>query len=132
MSEIVLEIQNPRDLNASEVEPFAAELRTAFPDANVRISSKETRRRVHAVTLEEVLKTWVPVGVSIVKVLEIFVTWARNRHRTTNSRPKSITIYGADGRPLKSVVVRGDNEKEEERPLDSERITPPAEGSRET
>jgi hypothetical protein len=126
MPEIVVQPQNPRDLQPSELETLAADLGIAFPDVNIRIASRETRRRAHELTLHEVIFVWIPTAVGYAEVLHTVVKWARKRHDTANSRPKSIIIYGADGEPLKSVVVRADAvEVEEKLPSDKRRLPQP-------
>ena len=118
---IIVESKNTRDVKLSELADFAEALRTAYPDAEVETVGKEWSSGALGVTLYEVFTVWLPVGITYAQVLAAFVHWARERFKKSPGRPKSLTIYDATGKPLKSVTLHSP----ESAPIEDERRPDP-------
>lgn len=113
---IVIQPGNPLDLKAKQLSPLFKAIQKSDPECEVEYSVKE--QRGFGVTWWEVLYVWVPWGVisSAIakKIVEVLADWAHRRIKgeRKGSRPRSVTIYGPDGKVLKKIEVgRFDKEK---------------------
>lgn len=128
MSRIILEPGNPFDFDDDALDELARELHAASGKATV-----VARRPEHGygVTFNEVLHVWVvwnnlggPYAVGLVLAVR---KWAVKRWKADRAahpdqpRPRSVTIWGANGKPLKSIKVdlgEGDEPTVTDEPLD--------------
>lgn len=115
VAKLILEPGNPHDFE--DLEAFAESLRTADPELEVAVVRRSERG--YGVTLLEVLNVWWDVVEAISNiggayaVFDLVVDYAKARWRKDReehgdrARPRSVTLYGPDGRPIKSVRIQG-------------------------
>jgi len=131
-NEIIIEPGNPFDFDAEDFGPLLAEIQAA---TGVPTRAAFRKEEAYGVSLYEVIFVWIPQGVAVAKALQPIIKFARKRFRREKEqhpespRPRSITILGPDGRPLKSVVIRSSDEEPEDR-TEKERADPPRERPR--
>ena len=121
MDKIIIENQTISETSKQEVSDLAFSLQKEF---NSEILSVKYNQRGYAVTWWEVINIWLPAGglylagKVVERVVEKFLDWAEKKMEAEraekdkkNVRPKCIVIYGPDGKPVKSVVVYENGEK---------------------
>lgn len=127
--EFIIAPANPLDIAPDELNSLALELESLGGD--VRVVSEEERGA--GVTFWEVIYIWLPSqdfveGVLYSQLVRVVGTWIRDRFKKSGSeqRPKSVIIFGPDGRPLRKVELeRPDAELSDEEPGDSLPHLPP-------
>lgn len=118
MDEIVLQPTSDLRPKAEDVRSLGDDLsrELGFP---VRLVG-EPKHLGRGVTWWEVVHVWLPAsavgGAGVGKAVDVFVDWARARMRRflderktkkkPNPPPQHVTIYGPDGKPLKSVTLK--------------------------
>ena len=120
MQQVILEPQNPRDLQRDELEELAQAIRDL--DIGLEVCFAEEREhRGYGVTYWEVLYISLSVGAAVGgkvvdKILDVAIDWARKRFsRKSSRRPKYVAIYGPDGKVLRSVLLAEEMAEPEDR-----------------
>jgi hypothetical protein len=127
-NEIIIEAGNPFDFDEKHLVPLIAEVQA---ETGLPTRAAFRKEEAYGVSLYEVIFVWIPKGYALARVLQPIIKFARNRFRRDKEqhpespRPRSITILGPDGRPLKSVVIRSPDAEPEER-TEKERDDMPA------
>ena len=134
MSRIILEPANPFDFEDGDLEKLADELRNVAGKATV-----VARRPEHGygVSFNEVLHVWIvwnqlggpAASAVVIAVTKLAVSrWKRDRARHPDkTRPRSVTIWGPNGKPLKSITVdaeEGDEPEVRDNPVDDIPVRP--------
>jgi hypothetical protein len=130
---IILEPGNPYDFQRSELEQLS-DIVTRETGVPARPAMREEEG--YGVSLHEVLYVWIlsePFRVELEKkLLDLVIDWARDRwrkekeeHPDAEPRPRSVTILGPDGEPLKALVVRDDSSEPEEDRTEEARVERP-------
>jgi len=133
MKKIVIEPKNPLDVKPEDVQTLAEEIRALYRNYNVTVEGEGYSG--YAVTFYEVVNVWIlaPVsGALILEITKLSIKWARQRfsQKGKENRPKSITIYGPKGDPIKHITLKNAvDEPEIQTPKRDERyrIKPPYE-----
>src|SRR5215216_2165985 len=120
MPQIILEPGNPLDLRPEKLEPLISAIRDLDSSYEVKIAYNEPRG--YAVTWWEVLYIWLPWvgtaagGAAIAKIVELVIEWAHNRFKADpeRKRPRHVSIYGPDGKVIKSILITSDDQEPEE------------------
>lgn len=132
---IVIEPGNPHDFDATELAELAAQVSAAAGARPVRVSQRPEHG--YGVTLQEVLYVWdlmTNTAGELALDLAPFVAvvawakkrWNRDRDEHDQPRPRSVTLFGPDGRPIKQIKIDlPDGEPVDEDPRDEERPVPP-------
>jgi hypothetical protein len=119
MAAILIEPGNARDVPPSELLGLAAQLQALDPSISVEIVPTEPRPGAFGVTLWEVLAVFVGPAIEIAKVTPAIVRWLRRRHESAPGRPKSVTLYDANGRVLKVIRVKANETEPSEEGADA-------------
>lgn len=120
MSEILLEPGNPLSLRREKLQHVIDAIESCDPSYHVHLAYND--QRGYGVTWWEVLHVWVPwttIGTAAAKKLvEILIDWARHKlaGAEENKRPRSVTIYGPDGKILTRIEVDSKSEEKIEAP----------------
>jgi hypothetical protein len=112
---VVIEPGNPLDFEQEELEQLATWIKK---EHGVEIRTASRPERGYGVTFHEVIHIFVDVGGAAggiaggLAVLSTAVKWAQNRwrrdrdqHPGSKPRPRTITLYDSQGRPLKRLFV---------------------------
>jgi hypothetical protein len=112
----ILEPGNPDDFSQDELEELRIEIEREFEGARVEVTLRPERG--YGVTLEEVLVVWdvatdlVGDVTTVAGPIGFIIGWMRRRsrrerdeHPDSRPRPRTIQIYGPDGKALKRVVI---------------------------
>jgi hypothetical protein len=117
VNKILIEPKNASDITLEEAEELAGEIRISNPKYEVRVQSSEYIGK--GVTLFEVLNIWILSAVSkqmIEQITKSAIDWARKRFNGKDTRRStSITIYGPNGKAIKSVVIKNASGELEDR-----------------
>jgi hypothetical protein len=108
---LLLETNNPLDMEPAHLEELAARLRPLLSNIDVALAYEDQAGA--GVTLHEVLHVWLP-SADFVKnaawtlVFNEIVTFMRERFRRPHSsaRPKSITINDPDGNAVLEITIK--------------------------
>jgi hypothetical protein len=111
---LTIEPGNPHDFRVEELEALAEIVRSTHPGTEVHIV--ERPERGYGVTLYEVLKLVADFGKDAVEVAEAIVVlktvvgwatarWNQDKHAHGTARPRSITLYDGDNKPVTSVTI---------------------------
>ncbi len=116
MTQLYLEAGNPHDLGRDDLEPLAQIIRAECVDLDVKVYVREEQG--YAVTFAEVLRLYVEAGelagdtAALLAPFWVAVRWMRRRwqddkasHPNEGPRTRYVTLYGPDGRGLKSVKI---------------------------
>jgi hypothetical protein len=136
MVSVILDPGNPLDFSESDLNELAGRLK-AQHEAEVEIVPRPERG--YGVTFHEVMNIWVNVtgiagGTATgVAILRSVAKWARERwhkdrdeHPGSRPRPRSVTLYGPDGRAIKTIEIdEPSGEPIEREPNDLPPRTPP-------
>jgi len=111
---VTIEPANPFDLQDDELAPLLVEL----GQQDVRVSVVRRPETGYGVTWWEVINVWVDISevlggtVAALDLLRIIVEWTRRRWQRDKDdrpdavpRPRSVILYGPDGRAIKSVLI---------------------------
>ena len=115
MGNIIIETKNPNDITPEEAETFAEDIRSKYPKYEVQVLGSGYTG--YGVTWYEIINIWLVTTITkqlLEQISKIFIDWARQRFlRMGSKRPMSITIYGPNGKALKSIVVKNANDEPE-------------------
>jgi len=116
MKKIVIEPKNPHDVKPEDVQELAKEIRSLYPDYDVKTEGKGYTG--YALTWWEIVNIWVGAPVAsllIEQITKLAIKWARERftQKGKEKRPKSITIYGPKGNILKAIVLHNATDEPE-------------------
>lgn len=112
MVEINLHTPNPLDIPPTELGDLVATLRLISPDCDISVTAGDQRGA--AVTWWEVIHVHLPwdnlsTAVAAAVAREA-VVWLRERFAKDKRRPKSLTIFGPTGKPLKKILLKSEND----------------------
>ena len=129
MAVLIVQPRYPNDPLPEVVDDFVAEIAAGFPEHSIEVTREEPW--AHQVSAWEILTVWLPAGLGVVdagKYILKFGEWLKKRKaQTGGKRVPSISIYGPDGRAIKSISVNRDSNEilvEEADPRDPLRIPP--------
>lgn len=122
MDQITIRPKSSADIKPDSAEHLADELRALYPDQVVTVDyydQMDPSRRgvtwyqvVHILLSVGKLAEGPIVGAMVSKAID----WARSRFKEKSTkRPVSISIYGPDGKVVKSVLVKDDVSEPEDR-----------------
>ena len=108
---LLLETNNPLDMEPAHLEELAARLRPLLSDIDVALAYEDQAGA--GVTLHEVLHVWLP-SADFVKeavwtlVFNEIITFMKERFRRPHSgtRPKSITFNDPDGNAVLEITIK--------------------------
>lgn len=130
MLEILVQPQNPLDLRPEDLTGLVSALQGVEANADVHLAYFDNEAA--QVTLHEVLAIWLlstPVTIPTMnKIISLCLEALAERFKKHPTRPHSVTIYKADGTPMKYVVQKRADLGPEEVPLDKDeppRTRPP-------
>jgi hypothetical protein len=114
-SRIVIEPGNPYEFSEAELEELSARIAEDLPDFEVDTYLRPEHG--YGVMLHSVLHVWLDLapleGPLITLALGSFVAWSKreirrekNKKPNVRLRPRSIIIWGPDGKLLRSVVIK--------------------------
>lgn len=124
MAKVIIELSNPYDLSASEEQDMLRALAEVAPEAEVHVARRPEEG--YGVGLEAIFHVFVEnpeLATTAFGAIACLVRWLRRRSRD-DSRRRTVTIYGPDGEPLKSVRIDASGDTTEE-PPPTERRQPP-------
>jgi hypothetical protein len=118
MPRVVVRPKDSRDVLPAELEPLAQELREALadvaPSLEVHIDADEDEHRVGVTFIEVVHIALEGLGgvASLVAIKDavsgVCARWMQRRSVQKNDRrPRSVSIYGPDGRIIRRVELEG-------------------------
>lgn len=109
---VLLETNNPLDVTPDDLDELAGLLEAAEPGSYVEIGYEDQYGA--GVTAHEVLYFWIPNAEALrdgvyVALITTTLGWLKERfrHKHSEHRPKTLTIYDAStGKPLEEWVLR--------------------------
>lgn len=108
MLELLVQPQNPLDLRPEDLSGLVSTLKGTETNTNVQLAY--FNNEAVGVTLHEVLAIWVlstPVTVpTLNKIIGLCLDALAEHFKKHPNRPHTVTIYGADGMPLKQVTQK--------------------------
>ncbi len=117
MPTITLRPRNPLDPTPDELEDLARAIQHLYSDYEVIVTTGE-RPRV-GVSLWEVIECYVPwsdmTSAAAGALIAELHRWLRNRFEKVPGRPKSMVIYGPDGKVLKEIEMQSPEEGSRDR-----------------
>jgi len=109
MSTVIVQPRYPNDPLPEVVTTFIGELALAVPDCDVVTVVEEPHG--HQVSPHEIVFVWLPAiastAASVVAIVAKVSEWLSRRHATDMGvRPRSVKLYGPDGRLLKELSMK--------------------------
>ena len=117
MKKIIIEPKNPLDVKPEDLQGLAEDIRSLYPDYDIKIEEGRGYKG-YALTWWECVLIWVAFRASealIDQIVKLAVDWARERFTKSGKekRPKSIKIFGPDGYLVITVVLKNATDEPE-------------------
>jgi hypothetical protein len=105
---IIVQPRYPNDPLPAVMATFVRAISEAVPDCEVVTVLNEPHG--HQVSPHEIILVWVPAAIStavgITTIIDKVRIWLKERHREDRGmRPRSVKLYGPDGRLLKVLSI---------------------------
>lgn len=108
--EIIVQPKVANDPPQAELDELVASLRHVSDGSPVRVHTEP--QIGHGITLEQVIYVWIPwhdIGTALLgAVAGKAVDWLLSLRKRGAPRPRTVLLYGADGKPLRTIEDKGD------------------------